>query len=539
MNKLIATGVVAVLCHVGTASAAPAWCKQLPTSVDYNLRDLSADEPVTVLITLAFATCRPTPEASAAAAQIEASRQAWGKKFSMSDADWADVVALSQTERGSSGRPLKLPVLSVKDYTKATPLDQYSVIYQKLDSARGLGLDFAGGDYAADMFEPGLSETGRFAVVDACLDFNPNATNAPAFFAMCQADLDTFDRTKFLTELRTDTAHAADGAWRQYLRLRLATVAKRMTAHAEQVKKILAKDEQYKKLWDGAAKGRAAYAAVNIDKSLAALAARLDTAVVFQSRKMFEGCEAETEAAVDKIIREKVSASAFKDFPRDQPAGKFDYESPNRIATPTFGTAAGPILADIPELMYAMNPYIMCHKPDDQMSDFLKGLLAYRPQLRGPRRAALAGMLREKIVLDDLNAKVEYPYSEQPYPTSNPTTSTAGGVVSTVKDDEEDKNYVLVEFAKVMEKGEDCIQSHYTNRVTRVNSDGSLSYEFICDKWGPVTYDVTPAGMRILKKYKPLLKKGVQFAQYGGLLVAAWPSKTAKVPSHILGVEVK
>lgn len=536
MSKLIATGVVAVLCHVGTASAAPAWCKDAPADASYNLRDLSAKEPAKVLVTLALATCRPTPEASAGAAQIEASRQAWGKKLGLIEADWADVIAFSQMELSGWGTPTKLPPLSVKDYTKASPLDQYIVIKDKiaLDAARSV--EFRGGEYAADMFEPNLSEVGRFAMVDACLDIEPEARAAPAFYALCQADLDAFDRAKFLTQLRNDTAHAADGGYKHHLRLRLSTVAKRMTEHADAVKKILATDAQYKKLWDGAAKGRAMYAAASIDPALVSLAARLDAAVVFQSRKMFDGCEAETEAALAKVIGEKVSANAFKDAPRDQPRGKFDYDSPNRIAPPTFGGAAGPILADIPELMYVMNPYIQCHKPDNMTSKYLKGLLKYRPQMRGPRRAALGGMLREKIVLDDMNAKVDYPAAVQPYETYNPTTETEGGVVSTVTDD---GDYVLVGFDKKLTKGEDCIQSHYTNRVTRVNSDGSLSYELVCDKVGIVTYDETPDGMRIEKQYKALLKKGVQFAHHGGVLVATWPSKTAKVPSHILGVAVK
>ena len=81
------------LFHVSTASAGvPGWCKDAGDN-RYELKNLSATEPGEVISTLAMATCKPTPEASAAAAQIEASRQAWGKKLMMTDADWADAVA--------------------------------------------------------------------------------------------------------------------------------------------------------------------------------------------------------------------------------------------------------------------------------------------------------------------------------------------------------------------------------------------------------------------------------------------------------------
>ena len=57
MNKMIAAGVVAVLCHVGTASAGvPGWCKDAEDA-RYDLRDLSSTEVGEVISTLALATC--------------------------------------------------------------------------------------------------------------------------------------------------------------------------------------------------------------------------------------------------------------------------------------------------------------------------------------------------------------------------------------------------------------------------------------------------------------------------------------------------
>src|SRR5215467_3702757 len=87
------------------------------------------------------------------------------------------------------------------------------------------------------------------------------------------------------------------------------------------------------------------------------------------------------------------------------------------------------------------------------------------------------------------------------------------------------------------------LQSHPTNRISRINSDGSISYERICDKMGIVTYDDTPADFRIEKKFEPLLKKGVQFSAVGspvlGAVLAIWPRKDAAVPTMVLGAAVK
>ncbi|MEJ7599963.1 MAG: hypothetical protein WKG01_18800 [Kofleriaceae bacterium] len=537
MTKLIAASVVAMLGHVGTASAGvPGWCKDASSETSYNLKDLSSTEVLKVISTLALATCKPTPEARAAAAQIEASRQAWGKKLAMIDADWADAVAYAQASTSGRGVP-PAPVLSLKDYATATPLDQYAAIASKVRIDAGGDVEFQDTDYAADMFEPNLSEVGRFAFVEACVDYKPYALAAPARFAQCQGDLDGFDRTKFATQLRGDTAHPEARAYKMYLRWQVYTLPQRMAKHAEEVKKIVTKDPDYKKWWTAAAAGRAQFAAtVGTNKALMALATKMDGAFIVQSRKLMEGCEAATEAALQKAVAEKVPASAFKDAPRDMPREKYDYMGPSdRKDPPNFGDFAGPVLADIPELMFALGPYLECHKSGDVLGTYVKGLFKLTPGYRGPRRAALAAVMREKIELDDLNDKVTYPYGAQPFDIGN-AFGTQGGVVASLKEEGE---YVTVSFEKKSGKEKACVQSHYTKRVLRVNSDGSLSYELLCDKWGMVEYDDTPADMRVSKLFKPLLRKGVQFSRFGDVVVAVWPSKSAKVPSHILGVQVK
>lgn len=528
MKKAIIGSLAALLCHVGTASAGvPAWCKEADPSLSFDMKDLSSQNIEMVVRTLAAATCKPTPESSAAAAQIEASRQAWGKKLLMNDADWADVIAYIN----ASGNPDELQ-LSVKDVAAMTPLDQYKIIW---DSQGGSSRDNT--DYFADMFEPNLSEVGRFANLRSCVNYVPS-WNAAVTYAQCQGDIDAFDRNKFAAQLRSDTAHP--GANKMKLRFDLYALPKALKEHDARVKAIWAKDAAYKKLWDAAAKGRADWTAHMPDKDMIALAARMDSAYLYKSRKMLEGCEAPTEAALNKAIGDKVPASMFKDIKKDRPEAKYDYYDRSKEIerrAHNFGMTVAPALADIPELMFAIGPYIECHGKDDQRGYFLRGLLKLSPGFRGPRRAAYNAMLRATIQLDDMNAKIDYFGFDQLFSDAEMNgVGTTGGVVSSVK---EVDGALVVSFAKEKMKAEDCIKMHQTNKVTRVNSDGSYSYELICDKYGMVEYDNTPADQRVSAVYKPLLKKGVQFTASGLAVIAIWPNKDAKLPSHILGVAVK
>jgi hypothetical protein len=52
MKKSVAVALF-MLGHAGAASAAPDWCKDASFKDDYNLKDVSSNDPGTVLATLA------------------------------------------------------------------------------------------------------------------------------------------------------------------------------------------------------------------------------------------------------------------------------------------------------------------------------------------------------------------------------------------------------------------------------------------------------------------------------------------------------
>ena len=189
---------------------------------------------------LAIASC--SSEAGPNAATIARARATWGAKIGITtDADWADVA--EWTNGDPTYQTMMRDDLSTKDLTKATPIDQYLVIAA---DAVNFKIDPL---YASDMFEPRLSEAGRFAVVEKCA-----ATTDPVSMAACQPDIDAFDPAKLYAELRGDTVHKAIS--RISLRIRAYDLARDLAKHRELVDKVKKLDEAYAKLFEIAVAAR-------------------------------------------------------------------------------------------------------------------------------------------------------------------------------------------------------------------------------------------------------------------------------------------
>lgn len=528
MNKLVALSVAALAVAGPARSAlagAPAWCKDASFGSDrYDLKDLSAKDPRDVIIAFARATCAPTPEAEAGRAEIEKVRQAWSKKLNMTEADWADAVAFAKSDYRNERFEF-----STKDLAGFTAIDQWKALTDGFARPGG-NPPFRDPFYIADALDRNLSEVGRFAYIEACLSLaSQSVTTIPSVtWALCQGDIERFDPVKFSEQLRSDTAHG--GELRMALRLRALELPAQLKEHAAEIQKLFAKDEAYKKVFDVAATARAEWATgLGTHTALLELAQRLDTAVLSQSRKAFEGCEDKTAAALAAEVA-KVPAKTFagmKDV-RDDP-----YKG--------FAAGAGPALVKIPAINLAAMPYVLCHAKSGS-ADFLAAYLQDTPGQRGPRTAALTRVIAEKITLDDMNARIEYPtFNSRPYWRSHGTIGSAGGVVATVKPGDA---VLDVDLEKTLVKRKECIKSHTTNRISRILADGKLEYEEICDQTGMVSHDTTWGTFRIKKEFAPLLKKGVVFSSVGGQdkgadIIAIWPSKTAELPSQVLGAAVK
>jgi hypothetical protein len=526
-SAIIVIGGLVALGAADRANAAPAWCKDASFRGDVDASDLSSKEPEEVVVALAHATCAPTPEVEAHRAEIEAGRKAWGQRLGMEEDDWADVIAWVNADGGRAARL----ELSTKDVAQFTPLDQVKAISDGFPRPGGNG-NYRDPIYVTDALETSLTHAGRYAFIRHCLKAEASIgsrTPPAATWALCQDDIEKLDLAKLHAELRADKGHGGDV--KMALRFELRDLPKRLEQHAEAVQAALKLDPVYKQMFDAAAAGRRDWeATLGKDAKLLELAQQMDSATWSASRRQFEGCQEKTAAALEAAVA-KVPASTFKDM-----------EDERNDLYGGFAKNAGPALLAIPEVNLAAAAYVTC-EPDTGTGDFLAYYLGETVGFRGPRSAGFSRMLAEKLTLDDLNARLEWPETSRPYRRSGGSMGSAGGVVASTK---MDGDFVVVTLERLIVKTRECVESHRTNRISRILPDGAIEYETVCDKMGTVSRDKTWADFRIRKAYAPLLKPGVKFSsvlaknqELGTDVIALWPNRNADSPSWLVGARVK
>lgn len=521
MQRTVLFAISALLSATGagSATAAPDWCKGASFSGDADTSKLSSSDATEVVVELAHATCAPTAETEASRAQIDKARQAWGQKLGLGDTDWADVIAWVNA---GSGRSVKLD-FSTRDVAQFTPIDQYKAISDGFPRPGGNG-NYRDAIYVTDALETALSQTGRYAYVKQCL-----AAEAAATWALCQEDIEKLDTARLLEELRGDAAHGGDV--KMMLRFELRELPQRLEQHAAAVQAAWKLDPVYKQMFEAAATGRREWhAGVGQDRKLLDLVQQMDSASWAASRKQLEGCQEKTAAALEAAIA-RLPAATFKGM-QDERDDLFG----------GFAKNAGPALMAVPEVNLAASAYVLC-QPDTGTGDFLAYYLAETVGQRGPRTAAFSRMLNEKLTLDDLNARLEWPETSRPYRRVGGSMGSVGGVVASTKIEGET---VIVTLERLIVKANECVESHRTNRISRILPDGTIEYETICDKMGIVSHDKTWGDFKIRKVFAPLLKPGVKFSSVLGRndngvadVIALWPQKTAEKPSWIAGAGVK
>jgi hypothetical protein len=507
---------------VPAAAEVPKWCPKTLEASDGDLRDLKRSEPDYVIRAIAKIRCSNSAEVANMQTQVEQARQAWGKKLGMEDADWKDAVEYIDNRDGNYPKV----ELSTKSWAQFTPMDQWQAIRNGMSTSQGQVN--AGGRYVIDALESRLTEVGREAWLELC--FKERVEHSEMLnFAMCNGDVEAFDWAKFSQQLRSDTAH--DGGTKMLLRFRALAMMDTIKEYKAARDKMFKADDAYKKLFDVAAKARADWAkGIGANAKLLDLLLDMDSATFAGSRKMMADCDAKTTAALQAAIS-TIPAKSFSGMAdiRDDPSGGFAHQ-------------AGPVLVNNPQVNIAANAWAQCH-PDTATTDWLNASLQEVPGVRGPRNAAIGAMLNEKIEYDDVNARPMQkpdPWQEVPYRRSGGSPSSAGGVVAKVTPG---KEFLTVALQKTKIKTLDCVKSHRTNRVSRINSDGSLDYEAICDKTAMVEHDTTWSDFKINPAHNALLKKGVVFSAYYrdkfADIIAVWPSAKATAPSMVLGAKVK
>jgi hypothetical protein len=515
-----------------TATAGPAaWCKGNTDVRDSDLHDLTSNDPRTVLIMLAKTACSTSPAVEQQRAAIDQARAAWGSKYGLAGGDWADMIALS--DKGTE--TLKIDY-SAKTLADLTPIDQFRAISEGFIDKNARQLSDA--LYLADAFGSQLSQTGRFALLKSyCLKDDTNNDDGPfARWAVCQDDFDKFDIAKLYEELRADTAH--DAAMKMQLRLEVHEIPGRIAAVVAKEPSFFKKDGEYKRAFDVTAAARADWAkGPGTNKDLLDLVQAMDSASYFHSRKLTEGCEAKTAAALARAVS-TIPAKAFATAhdTRDDPFHGFGYK-------------AAPVIANSPVTYLAAMAYFVC-QPESGTGVYLAGALNAVPGTRGPRTSALSALMGVEFKFDDTNKKgLDFPLDKgRPSSIQNGALMSAGGVVKSLKPAKgkrgamKGKDITEVMLEKTLIKQEDCVQEHRGNHVARIEN-GQVTYESICDKTAIVTHDHTWANFTVNSAHAKWLTPGVVFsANYGiegGDVLVIWPSKNATVPSMVLGGTVK
>jgi hypothetical protein len=490
-----------------------------------SLKDIGNDAE-RAIVKLAEASCSTNAELEPHRAEIDKARAAWGKKLGMNDADWVDAVAFAQASE--SGHSFKTDY-STKTLATFTPIDQYWAIEHGWQAN---GTEISDPIYTADALDAQFTEVGRLAFLEYCVKSEAVEKDRDVVkWALCQADIDKFDPAKFSDQLRSDTAH--DGGVKSYLRVAAYRLPKQLKEVSDLKAALIKKDAEYKKLFDIATKARDEWAkGVGTNKQLLDLVSAMDSGAFFQSRKLFEGCEAKTEAALTTAVA-TIPAKAY--------TGMHDVrDSPNE----GFAHKVSPLLAKTPAVNLSAIAYVACH-PKTATGIFLAGAIAETPGFRGPRDAAFAAIMGSTFKFDDMNKQgLDFPdVKSRPY-WGRGDESSAGGVVKSVK---AQKDKLIVALEKTTMTIEDCVQEH-RGGYSRIRSDGTLEREIICDKTGMVTIDTTWQDFQINVAYQKWLKPGVVFTSTNsgpdglsqtGDVIAIWPAKGAKLPTMVLGATVK
>ncbi|MBA3453161.1 MAG: hypothetical protein H0T42_08715 [Deltaproteobacteria bacterium] len=546
MNKLIAIAVGAVISvgHVGAALAAPpAWCKSVPKNDRYDLADLSKglDDLADVVVTFAYATCSPTPEAEANKDQIAKARAAWSKKLMMTEDDWADVGELAEmrsNERNydssirinTNGQEMGIGDSLKRPWTSFDAIDQWVLILNGVGGSGDFTLD---DNYFVDSLGQNLTETGRAAYIKVCIE-----DKSPVQWAMCQADIDRLDYTKLATELRTLKTYT--GAPKMMVRVKIQKLKAALVKHAATVKALIAKDAGYQRLFDVAKTVNAEWTSrYTKDAALIALAKEMDDARATNSRKAFAGCQDKTWAAF------KAAVSAI-------PAKKWEGMTEDRKNAKSFSAVAmGPLISD-PNVYLAAVAMVTCNTKglekdgrNDHSIEMLSDAMNRWPGFRGPRNATQSMIMTTGVELDDRDAKLDYPGVLRYFSSGmgrgegkNINEGKYGGI-GTVASVKKSGDTALITFKKEMVKQEQCASSRTSNRISQIRSDGVLVYQSTCTSWETVTVDKSSDPQTVYARYVDGLKPGMKVTVEGDIVTGAWANNKAKVPAMVFGAPVK
>ncbi len=520
------------------AAAPPTWCSAVGDNrIDTSggIKDAVEDEnPRNALKNLVGRLCKPDSEDNEHMDALEAARQKWSTRLDMTEADWVDVAdyaTLGQGERmngevriNTNGQEVGIGESLKRAWSGFDALDQYAMIGRDAGASGDLALDH---DYLVDAFGLKLTEVGRFAYVRRCVK---GSRNGPVQWAMCQGDVAQLDFKKLAAELRANKVYR--GADKVRVRIEVDELKPVLAAHAAKIKKLIASDPGYAKLFEVAEATRNEWQGrYKTDAALIELATEMDDARATNSRKAFAGCEDKTWAA-------------WKAAMATIPAKKFEGMHDDRENGVSFvDTAMGPIVSN-PGVYLASVALTTCMTvgqdrgaKHDILIRLLGDAMQRWPGFRGPRTATQSAIMATGITLDDRDAKLEYPGVSRPFGGGGGSRSGGGdGVIGELKPA---GKAVTVVFKKQMVKQVQCAQVKYSNRVTQIRPDGTLIYESTCVRNETVIVDKSDRPQTVNPRYLERVKPGMFVSIIEDVVTAARAKPGSATPTMVFGVELK
>lgn len=471
----------------------PTWCKDYHISEDQNIelrafddhfgpqRDVKNDS-----IAYAEAMCAIRGKGIELKPKVMEMRAKWMKHHGLDELDFVTAVGLAKRESwGAQGWETLGP--AVAQMKNASPLE----------------LDKAGAK---------ASMLGSFEWVRQCLGGLQEDNDGPPLSKLlcvvepldvAKADAEIEAAPKINQEMRFVFRQRVRKLMKEQTRFKSALVALQKEEPA--VGKLLAIAEKERAEWTKPSPPRA--------KLIAQLEA-MEQATVSNKRSAFNGCEAPTMASWSEIVRS-----------RDLPAvDRKDTRDSMRRAV--FTTA---------EAYLAYRAFYLCVAgvSADGRSDDRIGSSVVR---RGWRTSTIAAWFAAsgQIKFDSRGLDMGMVIGN----AGRESRTLADAEPGTIEKLTPAGTNVVIHFKQVIEEYEECTDWVPTSQISRINSNGTVSYVNRCTKTGMVKHDRTPQSVEVEALFAEGLKPGMRLYADGAPIVATANGKSSK-PVWLFGVSLK
>ncbi len=241
----------------------------------------------------------------------------------------------------------------------------------------------------------------------------------------------------------------------------------------------------------------------------------MEIATETKKRSAFAGCEATTRAAWTEVVKAA--------------------ELPSVAETNVLSTMRAAVFKS-PEAYLAYRALELCADGSDAALPHL-AFISSAYLRRGPRSSTIAAWMAAAgdVKFDSKELEMGRLLSSIGSRDGSSGVNVTVGVVDKVT---AKGNQARVSFKKDIVEFEDCIKMKSTGRVSRIESNGAISYEQTCLATGMVKFDRTPEGVTISGLLAHDLNPGMLFMVTDEFPIVATAGSKSKKASWLFGVSL-